>query len=209
MTTDIDQRQAEQAMQDQLRALEADAASAIATETHKPIRRASAGWELYAIDQNIAHVLDKSEDGEIRDEDLLVLDALEMDRKELIGGIVACIRNDEARATAIGAEVARLMALMQPCNRRAERLKGYLFASMKQHGEKSVDLGALGKPRIQANGGKPAVKVADTVDVRKLPVAFQRVIVELDREAVLAAHKAGESLPEGIEVSRGEHLRLG
>ena len=167
-----------------------------------------AGWELYQIDQSIAHVLNASEDGEIRDEDLLLLDAMELDRKELIGGIVACVRNDEARAAAIGAEVSRLMALMQPCNRRVERLKGYLFASMKQHGEKSVDLGVLGKPRIQANGGKPAVKVADTVDVRKLPAAFQRVVVELDREAVLAAHKAGETLPEGLVVERGEHLRI-
>lgn len=164
---------------------------------------------LWHVDQQIAHVFAKTDEtGEIRDEDLLLLDALGLDRHEVIAGLVATIRNDEAEATAIETEIARLKAMAAPRWNRVERLKQHIFQSMKAHGEQKIDLGPLGKPRIQTNGGRPAIKIDPSVDVAKLPVEFQRITIELDKERVLAAHKAGEPIPDGITLERGEHLRI-
>lgn len=161
---------------------------------------------LWAIDHQIQAILAQAdESGELPGDLFDVLDALAMERKEKVAGIVAVIRNSEASAAAVDIEIRRLEALRRPMLNTVERLEAYLLGSMKALNEKSIDCGPLGRPRRQ-NNSQPSVKFAG--DIHEVEGRFKRIIVELDRVAVLAAHKAGEVLPDGLVIEVGEHLRL-
>lgn len=164
------------------------------------------GFTLYEIDARIVAILSQvDDDGEIDDNALAMLEALEMERREKVSAILAVIRNQQAVADTINAEIERLKRMAASPARVVDRLKGYLYSSMKQHGETKLDCGPLGKPRIQKNS-QPAVKFNGDIDM--LEGRFKRITVELDRQAVLAAHKNGFTLPDGVTVEVGDHLRL-
>lgn len=148
---------------------------------------------LYQIDAEIAAILAYSdESGELMPDAVERLDQLEMDRV--------------AKLTAIVAEIARLKAMKAAPDNAVERLKSWMFESMVKHGETKIDCGALGKPRLQKS--PPSVRLADGADIHNVGSRFKRIIVELDKTAILAAFKAGELLPEEVDVVVGSHLRL-
>ena len=165
---------------------------------------------LYEIDSNIAALLTRidPDTGEIPDEVLQSLDQLEMDRKAKIAAVVAVIRNNAAQADIIGGEIERLKKMRAACTGTVDRLKDYVADSLRNHGERSIDCGSLGKPRLQRNGS-PSISLAVGADLHELPARFRRIKLELDAGAIQQAFKLGEELPKEIIVVQGEHLRLG
>ena len=163
---------------------------------------------LYTIDTLIVHCLSCVDDetGEIPEAALIELENLEMDRVKKVSAIVAVIRNQQAVADMLEITIPRLKRMMAAPSNTVERLKSYIYSSMKLHGEKKIDCGPVGKPRIQANS-QPSVKF--TGDVDTLEKKWQRITVELNKSAVVDAFKKGEEIPEHVTVETGDHLRLG
>jgi hypothetical protein len=164
---------------------------------------------LYDISASIRAVTDTAD--ELTEEQVAQLDALGLALEQKCDGIAALVRESEAEAKAFGEEMARLAALKQTAANKAERLKDYLKSCLEalQSGAgplPRVDTGRF-KIRLQANA-QPTVTAS--VPPEDLPVWLtrQRLVVTLDREAVLEAHAAGAELPAGVAVARGVHLRI-
>jgi len=111
----------------------------------------------------------------------------------------------QARGNARADEWKRIRDLADIDQRAFDRLKAWLMIGMKTAGLKRIETD-LFRTRIQANS-QPSVKVE--CRVAELPEKFVRVAHEPSNPAILEAFKAGESLPAGVTVTRGEHLRLG
>jgi hypothetical protein len=119
--------------------------------------------------------------------------------------IAALVRTLEAEATAYEAEQSRLKAERDVRLRKVERLKDYLKQNLEAAGFDSIKAGVF-TVLIQTN--PPSVNVAEGVT---LPDVFVRVIPEqrvTDKRALLDLFKAGGELPEGVEIVRGNHLRI-
>lgn len=116
----------------------------------------------------------------------------------------------ERTADAIGAEVDRLTARKRAAANRATWLRAYAKRHLDARGVTKV-AGELVSVRVQAN--PPAVAAASDLVLEELFVAGSPFVTrletyKLDRDAVLAAYKAGEALPEGVVVSVGSSLRI-
>jgi hypothetical protein len=118
--------------------------------------------------------------------------------------VCVVVKEAEAERDYYAAELERLTVRKRVAENRAQRLKSYLYCTLIALGRPFVQ-GSRYKARIQNNGGNPVIEWPGRVD--ELPIEFQKVVVSLDHEKVLAAHKAG-TLPEGFSVSRGTHLRI-
>lgn len=86
--------------------------------------------------------------------------------------------------------------------RAADRLKQYVFANMAAAGQTRIET-PLGGARLQ--NSPPSVKFAG--DPKTLPAVYQKVTVDIDRTKVLEAHKAQATLPLGVSIEVGQHLR--
>lgn len=160
--------------------------------------------KLWEVDTRILNALSLAdESGELPPEAEALLDSLTIERMDKVTAIVAVIRNSKACALAAHAEKKRLEEIEQRHTKTAERLKAYLLQSMKTLGETKLFCGPLGSPRIQKNSA-PSVKFAG--DVHELAGRWKRITVELDKQAVVAAFKAGEQLPDGVACEYGDHL---
>lgn len=108
------------------------------------------------------------------------------------------------KAEAANAERKRLKALARSRERAAENLKEYLRSQMRRLDRERIDA-----PRAtiwRQRNGRPSITW--TRDAEALPDAFRRVRVEADTQAAYENLKAGEDLPDGFRVERGEHLRI-
>jgi hypothetical protein len=85
----------------------------------------------------------------------------------------------------------------------AIRIKAYVQRCMEQAGQERVE-SERGGARLQNN---PQPSVTFEGDAKTLPVPLQKVTVELDKRAAAALAAAGGSLPAGVKVERGKHLR--
>ena len=85
----------------------------------------------------------------------------------------------------------------------AQRVKSYVQRCMEQAGTDRVE-SERGGARLQKNS-QPSVTFDG--DPKTLPAFLQRVTVDLDKQAAAALAGAGGSLPEGVKVVRGKHLR--
>ena len=161
--------------------------------------------QLYKISDALLSILAASEEtGELTPEQAEQLTALEGDFKDKVQSVCQVVRQWQSDAEAAKVEVARLSALATSRTRLADGLKSYLKVQMEATGQDKVktDLFAV---RIQKNS-VPSCKV--DIEATTLPPRFQRVTVEADKAALVDAFKAGELLPEGVEVVFGSHLRI-
>ncbi len=131
------------------------------------------------------------------------IDALNLAIEAKVGGCVQVWRSMEAEAEAYRGEARRLAAMAQAREKAAERLKSYVSRSLDTAGIARV-VTDVGKVSV-GNASRPSIRWAGA-DVDP-PVNFQRIKVELDGAAALAAHKAG-MLPEGFEVSLSRVVRV-
>ncbi len=161
---------------------------------------------LYAIDTALLTLLARlDDDGELTDDPLAAIDALAMERNDKIDGICRHVRERETRAAAIQAEIDRLLMAKRTEENAVDRLKGFIKESMQKLGEKKIKT-PLFTVWWQANG-QPTATIEDA---EKLPGWAMRTITNLvpDKTAIIGAWERGESLPDGVTVETGTHLRI-
>lgn len=125
---------------------------------------------------------------------------------EKLDNYAALIQSRLMWATSRKAEADRLARLAESDYKTVDFLKGRL----KEHLE-STDQRKLRTKRFNIavcqNGGKTALRFDDTTP-DQMPERFQRVQVEVDREAIRTALEAGEDLGFAYLAEREYHLRI-
>jgi hypothetical protein len=136
-------------------------------------------------------------------------DQLGEERDRKIDGYCALIREFEERSDARELEAKRLMALAGTDANNAKRLKARLKAFFEAQGIKKLETPRF-KVGIQANGGAlPLIVPAGwESDPASAPEAFQRRIIELDKDAVREAIRNEEETHGASLGERGTHLRI-
>jgi len=130
-----------------------------------------------------------------------------------VESVALYVRELLSTAAAIKEESARLAARAKHAEAAAASLKRYLLINMERAELKRVD-GKLVTVRVQAS--PPAVTHdltdADLRALYAIPVGPRFVTrtetFALDRKVTLAAEQTGESLPPGVQVTRGTHIRI-
>lgn len=117
-------------------------------------------------------------------------------------------------AEAMGAELEanRLNAIVAQKKNAATKLKEFIQRQMEVRGVAKIPH-AIVPLRIQSNSA-PSVTAVSEVRIEELYAQGSEFIrrreeFDLNREAILEAHKNGVELPEGILVKKGQHLRIG
>lgn len=158
---------------------------------------------LYWVDNKIMKLYDRftdAETGELcdwKDEDGNViapvedfftqLEALDMERKDVIENLLLGYKNDTAEAEAIKLEISRLTARRKYCENRAERFK--VAAADALDGESFTS----GKVAVRWTTSRKAA----SDDESTAPDEYMRVKVEMkpDKNAIKAAIKSGVDVP--------------
>lgn len=163
---------------------------------------------LREIASEIAFILSDSEnaDGELSDDTLLRLNALEMAFGEKADAICTARAELLGEADTLDDEIRRLTAKRDARRKRADWLKAYLHGCMVETGQTNVS-GALYSVRVQKNS-QPSVTV--DVPVEKLPGWCQNIKVNVtaNHTAIVEAWKAGGPVPQGVRIETGTHLRI-
>jgi len=175
----------------------------------------SSSLKLYEIVE-ARDILDKwleESEGELTPEIEALLDHLDGKADEKIERVGLYIRERLAQAKAVKEERDRLDALAKREERAADSLKSYLKRCLEALGKTKVH-GLLATVAIQQNS-QPSVTTALTAtelyaldEARPYVRRVETVLYSLDREAVLAAWKRHEPLPETISVDLGSHVRI-
>lgn len=136
-------------------------------------------------------------------------DAIGAERDEKVKGYCQLITNLEADADACEDEAERLTRMGTVAHNAAERLKRRLKMFFETHGITKLDLVTF-KPRIQANGGAlPLIVPAEwEAEPASAPEAFQRRVIQLDKEAIREAIRNDEETHGAALGQRGARLRL-
>lgn len=162
--------------------------------------------KLYSLPAAFANLEILTDDnGEIAPESLEALATLEMALEDKVDACCRVMRSYEARAAAFKEEAERLHVHQTRAEANAKRLKEYVKGVLDQLGMKKVET-PLFSVRVQAN--PPTVKLDDNYDAADLPEEFKRIKIEVNKTAILEVAKAGGTLPPGVEVVRGSHLRV-
>lgn len=139
------------------------------------------------------------ETGEILDTE--ALDQLDMERNKKLEAIGCIIKNEEAAAAAIKAEIDALTKRMKAHLNRGENLEHYMMNSMNIYGEK----------KFEATRCKVSVRTTPIVrvfDLEMLPEQYRRIIPEKwepDKVNIKTALKNGEAVP-GCELVNNQSL---
>jgi hypothetical protein len=149
--------------------------------------------KLYEIADEIEVILAREVDhetGEITDETLEKLAALEMARDEKALAVAAYLKGELAEAEAVLREVDVLKKRAEGHKKRAARLVGYLECYVPPESEPLSD----GRSRIAWRKNPPKAAIPDE---EKVPRMYRRVVPETsapDKVAILKALKAGAKL---------------
>lgn len=128
------------------------------------------------------------------------LEALDMERKDVIENLLLGYKNDAAEAEAIKLEISRLTARKKYCEKRAERFKAAAADALDGEPYKSG--------KVAARWTTSDVSVCD--DESATPDEYIRVTVkkEPDKKAIKAAIKSGVDVPGWrIEKSRSMSVK--
>lgn len=150
--------------------------------------------------------------GEITDDDAALevwFDELGEQRDAKIDGYCALIREFEARAEARELEAKRLMALAGSDTNNAKRLKARLKGFFEAQGIKKLETARF-RLSVQANGGALPVIVPEgwEKEPASAPEAFQRRVIQLDKEAIREAIRNDDETHGASLGERGNHLRI-
>lgn len=164
---------------------------------------------LYEHDEEI-----RAAEGAIPDELAALLNEVEGDFKSKAENVALFVRELIANSKAVKEERDRLDAKAKHYERSAESLKAYLKLNMERADIPKVE-GKLVSVRLQKN--PPAVKVLlDQETLGKMrddleTALFVTTVPEsyrVDTDYAKAVWKQGASLPQGIEVVQGSHIRI-
>lgn len=142
-------------------------------------------------------------DGELSDEREAQLDALNASIEDKVDACCSYEEELEGTEAAIAAVIKRLQDRKATVAGRRRRIKDHVRNCLERAGLSRVET-TLFVARLQ--NSPPSATW--TGDPDAIPGAFQRVktTVEFDAKGALAAFKAGEELPSGIEVRQSRYL---
>ena len=132
------------------------------------------------------------------------LDALQIAFQDKSIACACVIKNLSAEVNAIESELKRLQDLKATRQNNVDRLKAYILANMKAAGLSKVENGVHSLRIAQS---PLSITVTDEASV---PVEFkiEEVNVKIDRQAIAEQIKRSGEIPEGIQATQGEHLRI-
>jgi hypothetical protein len=161
---------------------------------------------LHAIADEVLAALETGEDGELTADAEARLDALQLDLAAKLDAV--CRYGEQLRATAQMREQAakRLTELAHADRAKDGRLKRYVLDTLQRLGVQRYDTDLYRLSVCKTS--QPAVKLDDELTADKLPLMYQRINVELNREQVLQDYRAGLPLPAGVSVEQSFHLRV-
>lgn len=150
--------------------------------------------------------------GELTEELAYVLDHVGDDFEAKVERVALHIKNIgvsadryEAEAGAVMKEVDRLRGHARVLKASAKNLERYLKRNMEPRGFKKIQ-GELITVSIQKS--PPRVNPVPDEFLPTLGERWVSTTYKLNKTEIVAAHKAGESLPEGVSVEQGTHLRI-
>ena len=150
--------------------------------------------KLYEVADAIEYILANKVDhdtGELTEETLIELDALEMERDAKCLAIAAYLKGELAEADAIKAEAAKLASRAQGHTNRAKRLHEYLMGNLPQDAPKISDARSV----IGWRKNPASVEITDEAAI---PKRLLRVVPETtapDKKAILDDLKAKRAVP--------------
>lgn len=164
------------------------------------------GASLYAIGSEFERILDLIDEagGEITEHVSWVLDALELDEAAKVESYCKLIRTLEARAKMRRDEAKRLAESAASDERLTENLKNRLIAHLDRTHKTKTEAGVF-TVRVQANS---CPSVLATPPAEELPELYRVVKLDVNRKALAEAFKQGDTLPPGVIVETGRHLRI-
>lgn len=161
--------------------------------------------KLYELPASFAQLEALAVDGELTDEHLAKLADLEASLKDRVQAVLCVARNFAARAAARKAEADRLYGLAQTDANNEKRLLRYVEDTLLKLGMDRIETDLF---RCWMQTTPPKVSISPQLSATDLPLKFRKVNVEADKSAILAAHKNGELLPEGVGVTQTKTLRV-
>lgn len=161
--------------------------------------------KLYELTSDILELQDMLEN-ELDDEQMLLdtLEGVQWEYNFKLEQYAKVIRNLEADVNAIKTEVKRLTDKRRVLEGNIDRLKKYMFDSMKATNTPKVK-GTVLTVAIQKNGGK--LPIILDVDTSELPDDLVKITESPDLEVIAKVLDAGES-PLAHYGERGESLRI-
>lgn len=166
------------------------------------------GFTLYQLDQALEAVISggfcvDEETGEIlfSEENL---EQLQQERREKLEAVALFVKNLDAEAAAIGAEIAALTGRKKAAEKKAERLREYLRVSMLTGADGSID--RLETPRVRVTFRKSE---AVACDISRLPKAYKIVkrTEQADKSAIKKALKEGRKV-RGAWLEKRDNVQI-
>lgn len=170
------------------------------------------GDTLYALGEALSQAFAEIDaeleatDGEFTDAMQQRLDAAEGRWEEKVERVALYIRSLQGEAAIAEAEEGRLRKRRASAEKRAVWLRDVYLRHALESQRKSEVRGALATVKI----GKNPPSVECDLDPAFLDPAWvrQKHSVELDKTAILAAHKRGETLPAEIRIVQKTSVRI-
>jgi len=158
--------------------------------------------KLYELPESLATLNDLVDEEAIDDKSLqMAIDLLGEQVEQKMDGIVRLVRNWEAEADAIDAEVRRLRGRSTALHNQAIRLREYAVGCLRAANRYKIKL-----PIATAYIGKSeALEI--TVPPEALPTQYVKVVLEPDKISIKQALKGGENI-EGAELVQKEYLTI-
>lgn len=148
-------------------------------------------------------MLDDS-DGEVDEVMEAELDAVGADVNAKVDGIARLITELKHGAQALEAEAERLAKRAGQKYNAIDRLKAYIKRCLTESGIRKVttDYWTV----FIKNNSRPTIKW--TGQAWEAPEEFQRTKIEIDGDAAYKAYKEHGVLPDGFQVTHGDHLEI-
>lgn len=162
---------------------------------------------LYELSAEYERILDlayaEAVDGEIPESIANQIDVIEADIDQKLAACCRIVRNLEADAEAIKAEVARFHRKKNAAENAVESLKAYMAIHLDKMGMDSRKVDSMFTIALQ---NSPAAVQVDSLD--QVPTTFDKVQPRaIDITAIKDRLKKGESIP-GCQLITRKHLRI-
>lgn len=152
---------------------------------------------LYQITNGLIELMEKTDSGEISEEDSkLINEELCKMLETKSSNIIGYLRNEETRLDAVDVEIKRLQEIKKVLSNRVDRYKDYIKENMIKLNLSKIDT-TLGS--ISVVGVQPSVEITDET---KIPNEFKEIVQEtkIKKRDILASFKETGEIPEGCEI---------
>ena len=161
--------------------------------------------KLYEIVESLRDFIEANEGLEDEQAYKDTLEALEGELDDKVEQWNRAIKNQEAEAAALKAEIDRLTERYKAQSSQVARMKDTLMGYLKALGRKEG--GKVLMAKIIKNGGAQPLELL--CQPEELPKAFRKVKIEADNAAIREALNNGKKLKFARLLERGEHIKVG